>query len=152
MIDKTHDFNEIQVGQWIWTAGGSRWSTNNDKRIREVTRLTRTLIVCDDGDEFDRFRVKNGYNNSTSFRYNHIIGIASEDEVREVGIPLKENRQAEKARRAMVDAMKANLPTGMQAWTGDSATWDIRFEAGGFTDVQVLQIANAIKAVHEKTA
>lgn len=137
------DFKQIKVGDWVWTEQDTR-RNRSDRRIREVTRLTKTLIVCDDGDEFDRFRISNGYGFSYYTRFIQIVAVATEEEVRTVGIPIKQSREAWKARRAKIDQMATCLPAGMKACTLDGTAWQIEVSIKDLSEDQVRAVATAI--------
>lgn len=145
MIEKREAFETIEVGQWIWTMDSPRYSsTERDPVIHEVTRLTKTQIICDDQDDFDRFRKNNGWNNH-SYSRRHIVGIASQEEITNQGIPRKREREAEKVRRAKCDEIKAILPEGMKAYLNFDGVWEMSFEAKGITEEQVRLIAASLE-------
>lgn len=144
------DFNTIEVGQWVWTEDDS-WQTSSNRRIREVTRLTPTLIICDEEDEFDRFYRRNGYNRSQYCGYNHIDALATPEEIIAVGIPRKQSRAAEKVRQARCEEIKPILPSGMSVWLRyEDQKWETRIELKGLTENQVREIAGSIAAICPK--
>ena len=137
------DFGKIEVGQWVWTEG-ERWSPNSNRRIREVTRLTRTLIICDDGDAFERFSRENGFNKHPYSKYNSIVSVATPEEVATVGIPLKESREKEKIRIAKCDEIKAILPPNMTAWLNYEGMWEAKIEVKGIGEDRMRKLATHV--------
>ena len=135
------DFGMIGRGDWVWTVRQERWGREGERRIREVSRLTHTLIVCDEGTELDRFRRSDGWSKATYRSRAHIVGIATPEEIESIGIPLKNSRLAEKARRAKNDEMKAFVPRGMEAWLYPNGTWTVKFETKNLTEEQVRELA-----------
>lgn len=141
------DLTEIAVGQWVWTMDRPRWSdVERDRVIHEVTRLTKTLIICDEGDEYDRFLIKDGYAHSR-YSQRHIVGVASPEEIESVGIPRKAARLAETARRAKCDEVRAILPRGMTSWLNFEGEWKTTVELNELSEDQVRKLAAAVDEI-----
>jgi hypothetical protein len=146
------DVSTIEVGNWIWTSGMSRWDSRDKKeRIREVVRLTKTLIICDEGDTYDRFNRLGGFSGVGNASYSHarIVCLATPEEIETVGIPVKKSRIAEKERRKKNDEMKACLPTGMEAWVNEKGVWNAKFERKELSEEMVLRIARFLATLEE---
>jgi hypothetical protein len=138
------DFSKIEVGQWVWTEDTGRWGLRKDSKIiREVVRLTPTLIICDEGDEYDRFKRVGRTAGFALAGYSHslIVGLATPDEIEAIGIPRKRARIAEKERRAKCDEMKKTLPPGMTAWLDFAGAWEVKIELKGISEERVRGLA-----------
>lgn len=136
------DCTSIKVGDWAWVE--DRWG-QREYAPREVTKITKTLVVFNEGDEYDRFRRATGFA-WDKFYNSRIAAVATAEEIENIGIPRNAARVAEKLRRVHVEAIQAlfgNRQKEVYPINSDSELWSVKLL--NLTEAEVRKCAEALK-------
>jgi hypothetical protein len=142
---------KVKQGNFVWV--GNRWKERN--RIKEVVRVTPTLIILEGHREYNSYKRENGYphGRSWSFEGEHISAFATpadrkqqeqEDAAREAKTAAREAKQAqeENLRKELSNLLPGDLY--VQAYHNGKDVVE-SYGINGLSEEQVRNIARFLK-------